>query len=117
MRIFAMGRRPGDPAQSAGQATLIIAKRCQLEDGALARPGPANLLTGAGALGLVAGTAGIHAWAAGAIGTMTLAIMTRASLGQYRTAAHRYGMDAGYLPDGRHRGAGANCRGAAAVLE
>lgn len=39
------------------------------------------LLTGAGALGLVAESAGIHAWAAGAIGTMTLAVMTRASLG------------------------------------
>ena len=39
------------------------------------------LLTGAGAFGLVASSAGIHAWAAGAIGTMTLAIMTRASLG------------------------------------
>jgi uncharacterized protein involved in response to NO len=39
------------------------------------------LLTGAGALGLVAESAGIHAWAVGAIGTMTLAVMTRASLG------------------------------------
>jgi uncharacterized protein involved in response to NO len=39
------------------------------------------LLTGAGALGMVAESAGIHAWAAGAIGTMTLAVMTRASLG------------------------------------
>jgi uncharacterized protein involved in response to NO len=39
------------------------------------------LLTGAGALGVVAESAGIHAWAAGAIGTMTLAVMTRASLG------------------------------------
>jgi uncharacterized protein involved in response to NO len=39
------------------------------------------LLTGAGALGMVAVSAGIHAWAVGAVGTMTLAIMTRASLG------------------------------------
>jgi len=39
------------------------------------------LLTGVGALGIVAGSVGIHAWAAGAIGTMTLAVMTRASLG------------------------------------
>jgi len=39
------------------------------------------LLTGAGALGIVVESAGIHAWAAGAIGTMTLAVMTRASLG------------------------------------
>lgn len=38
-------------------------------------------LTGAGALGLVAESAGIHAWAVGAIGAMTLAVMTRASLG------------------------------------
>lgn len=39
------------------------------------------LLTGVGALGVVAESAGVHAWAAGAIGTMTLAVMTRASLG------------------------------------
>ena len=38
-------------------------------------------LTAAGALGLIAASAGIHAWAVGAIGAMTLAIMTRASLG------------------------------------
>jgi uncharacterized protein involved in response to NO len=31
--------------------------------------------------GLIAASAGIHAWTAGAIGTMTLAVMTRASLG------------------------------------
>jgi uncharacterized protein involved in response to NO len=39
------------------------------------------LLAGAGALGLVPESAGVHAWTAGAIGTMTLAVMTRASLG------------------------------------
>ena len=39
------------------------------------------LVTGAGALGLLPESAGIHAWTAGAFGTMTLAIMTRASLG------------------------------------
>jgi uncharacterized protein involved in response to NO len=39
------------------------------------------LLTSAGALGAVAESAGIHAWGVGAIGTMTLAVMTRASLG------------------------------------
>lgn len=39
------------------------------------------LLASAGALGLVAGSAGIHAWTVGAAGTMTLAVMTRASLG------------------------------------
>jgi uncharacterized protein involved in response to NO len=39
------------------------------------------VLVGLGALGLVAPTAGIHAWTAGAIGTMTLAVMTRATLG------------------------------------
>jgi uncharacterized protein involved in response to NO len=39
------------------------------------------LLTGAGAIGLVPESAGVHAWTAGAIGTMTLAVMTRASLG------------------------------------
>ena len=39
------------------------------------------LLTAAGAIGLVIESAGVHAWTAGAIGTMTLAVMTRASLG------------------------------------
>ena len=33
------------------------------------------------ALDLVPAAAGIHAWAGGAVGTMTLAVMTRASLG------------------------------------
>jgi uncharacterized protein involved in response to NO len=39
------------------------------------------LLSAAGALDLVAASAGIHAWTVGAAGTMTLAVMTRASLG------------------------------------
>lgn len=39
------------------------------------------LLTGLAALQLVPVSAGIHAWTGGAIGTMTLAVMTRASLG------------------------------------
>ena len=41
------------------------------------------LLTGAGALlpGLVPAVAGIHAWTVGAVGLMTLTVMTRASLG------------------------------------
>ena len=39
------------------------------------------LLLGAAAFDLVPATAGIHAWTAGAIGAMTLAVMTRASLG------------------------------------
>jgi uncharacterized protein involved in response to NO len=39
------------------------------------------LLLGAALLGWVAPSGGLHAWAAGAIGTMTLAVMTRASLG------------------------------------
>jgi uncharacterized protein involved in response to NO len=39
------------------------------------------VLTGCAALGLVPATAGIHAWTGGAVGTMTLAVMTRASLG------------------------------------
>jgi uncharacterized protein involved in response to NO len=39
------------------------------------------LLLGAAAFDLFSGSAGIHAWTAGAIGTMTLAVMTRASLG------------------------------------
>ncbi len=39
------------------------------------------LLGGAAALGFVPASAGVHAWAVGAIGMMTLAIMSRASLG------------------------------------
>ncbi len=39
------------------------------------------LLSSAAAFGLVAVSAGIHAWTVGAAGTMTLAVMTRASLG------------------------------------
>jgi uncharacterized protein involved in response to NO len=39
------------------------------------------VLTGCAALGLIPVTAGIHAWTGGAVGTMTLAVMTRASLG------------------------------------
>ena len=38
-------------------------------------------LIGAAAFGLVPASAGLHAWTGGAIGTMTLAVMTRASLG------------------------------------
>ena len=39
------------------------------------------LLIGLAAFDLVPAAAGIHAWAGGAVGTMTLAVMTRASLG------------------------------------
>jgi uncharacterized protein involved in response to NO len=39
------------------------------------------LLTALAIFGLIAPAAGIHAWAGGAAGTMTLAVMTRASLG------------------------------------
>ena len=39
------------------------------------------LLASAAALDIVAADAGIHAWTVGAAGTMTLAVMTRASLG------------------------------------
>jgi len=39
------------------------------------------VLAGLAALGLVPESAGVHAWTVGAIGTMTLAVMTRASLG------------------------------------
>lgn len=38
-------------------------------------------LTGIAALGLMPASAGIHAWMGGAAGAMTLAVMTRASLG------------------------------------
>jgi uncharacterized protein involved in response to NO len=47
------------------------------------------LLTGAAALtSAVPASAGIHAWATGAIGLMTLAVMTRASLGHTGNALH-----------------------------
>jgi uncharacterized protein involved in response to NO len=39
------------------------------------------LMTGAAVFDLVPPAAGVHAWAGGAVGTMTLAVMTRASLG------------------------------------
>jgi uncharacterized protein involved in response to NO len=39
------------------------------------------VLLGLAAFGLVPQSAGIHAWTAGAVGVMTLAVMTRASLG------------------------------------
>ena len=39
------------------------------------------LLVGLGALDIVAVSAGLHAWMVGAAGTLTLAVMTRASLG------------------------------------
>jgi uncharacterized protein involved in response to NO len=39
------------------------------------------VLTSLAAFGLVQPSAGLHAWMAGAVGTMTLAVMTRASLG------------------------------------
>jgi uncharacterized protein involved in response to NO len=39
------------------------------------------ILTGLAAVDLVAVGAGIHAWTGGAIGAMTLAVMTRATLG------------------------------------
>jgi uncharacterized protein involved in response to NO len=39
------------------------------------------LLTALGALGVIPASAGIHAWMAGAAGVMTLAVMTRATLG------------------------------------
>lgn len=39
------------------------------------------VLTGLAALGLVSSAAGIHAWSGGAMGIMTLAVMSRASLG------------------------------------
>jgi uncharacterized protein involved in response to NO len=39
------------------------------------------VLTSLAAFGIVQPSAGLHAWMAGAVGTMTLAVMTRASLG------------------------------------
>jgi len=39
------------------------------------------VLLGLSSLGLISPSAGIHAWTGGTVGTMTLAVMTRASLG------------------------------------
>lgn len=56
------------------------------------------LSTALAALELVASSAGIHAWTAGAIGTMTLAVMTRASLGHTGQAlSASFGTQAIYL--------------------
>ena len=46
------------------------------------------LLTGLASLDVVPAAAGIHAWAGGAVGTMTLAVMSRASLGHTGQALH-----------------------------
>lgn len=46
------------------------------------------VLSGLAVLFDIAGSAGIHAWGAGAIGLMTLAVMTRASLGHTGHALH-----------------------------
>ncbi len=50
------------------------------------------LLSSAAALNLVATSAGIHAWTVGAAGTMTLAVMTRASLGHTGNALNASAM-------------------------
>jgi uncharacterized protein involved in response to NO len=54
-------------------------------------------LTGLAAFDLIPAASGIHAFAGGAIGTMTLAVMTRASLGHTGRALHAsYGTQAIY---------------------
>lgn len=40
------------------------------------------------ALGYIASGSDVHAWTAGAIGSMTMAVMTRASLGDIGRALH-----------------------------
>ena len=50
------------------------------------------VLSGLAALGVMSAAAGIHAFAGGAIGTMTLAVMTRASLGHTGRALHASGI-------------------------
>lgn len=49
------------------------------------------VLVGLAALGLLPAGAGIHAWAGGAVGAMTLAVMTRASLGHTGRPLHASG--------------------------
>jgi uncharacterized protein involved in response to NO len=56
------------------------------------------LLVGAAAFGAIPPSAGIHAWTGGAVGTMMLAIMTRATLGHTgRTLAASAGTQAIYV--------------------
>lgn len=56
------------------------------------------LLCGLASFAVVAPSAGVHAWAAGAIGIMTLAVMSRASLGHTgRKLAASPGLQAVYL--------------------
>ena len=63
------------------------------------------VLTGCAALGLIPATAGIHAWTGGGVGTMTLAVMTRASLGHTGRELCRLGWHAGDLRSRRRGGA------------
>ena len=67
------------------------------------------LLSGLTAFDVVAAGAGIHAWTGGAIGSMTIAVMTRATLGHTGRT-----LKASARPDDlrsdRHRGIGTNLR-------
>ena len=72
------------------------------------------LLAALSAVDLVAPSAGIHAWTGGAIGSMTIAVMTRASLGHYGAGALGVHCDAARLRVDRRRRAGADMCGARA---
>jgi NnrS protein len=69
------------------------------------------LLNAASAFELVPVGAGIHAWMVGAAGTMTLAVMSRATLGHTGQPAHRICHHAGDLCRDHHRRPGAYLRG------
>ena len=56
-----------------------------------------------GGVAMVTADIGTHAWTVGAAGTMTLAVMTRASLGHTGNALNGFGADAGDLCGRRHR--------------
>ena len=75
------------------------------------------LLNAAAAFAYVPASAGVHAWMVGAAGIMTLAVMSRATLGhtgQQLTASWRH---AGDLCRDHRRGAGAHLRGARTRLQ
>ena len=60
-------------------------------------------------------SAGLHAWTTGAIGLMTLAVMTRASLGHTGHTARGIGTNRDHIPVCADRGAGAHLRRVRAI--
>ena len=90
----ALGRRPHVARASACWCCMSATSSCR----------SASCCTAAAAFDLVAASAGIHAWMVGAAGIMTLAVMTRATLGHTGQAADGIAPDAGDLSRGVGRG-------------